>query len=189
MTLRRIDLDFVPIRRAPGLFGWLLLALGLLCLALEIADGLEARADLAERSRIVAGLAAEHARQQREARATQAQQADTTPVSAQEQLAVRRLASQLDADWNGVFVALSRVRNEDVAWLEVELQGEGRGGDGNSLRLTGQARSLEAVLAALGRMRAEKALAGAELVSHEAVTVDGLALVRFVVNTARGNGA
>lgn len=189
MSLRPLDLDFVPIRRAPGPIGWLLLVVGVFCAAFEAVDVADARADLAERERIVAGLAAAHASQDRERRVSEANRADTQPPSPLELRALQRLSAQLDADWGGVFAALSRVRNEDVAWLEVELEaGEDRR-DGTSLRLTGQARSLEAVLAALARMQGERALAGAELVSHEAVSVEGLALVRFVISTARGGSA
>lgn len=165
-----VALDFVPVRRGPGVAGWALLAAGLFCIGLEVADYLDARAALDERARLVAAL--------REAHRPTGPAAPDEPLDAQERHALLRISSRLDADWSGVFAALARVRNDDVAWVEVGMEAQGDSARGG-LRLTGQARSLDAVLAVLARMRAEPALSSTVLVSHEEVMADGVDLVRF----------
>lgn len=171
-----VALDFAPVRRRSGPLGWLLLALGLAFLAVEGYALHESRQDLLERERIVAAL-----RQQRAGAGPRPVPVVALPLTRAEVTAANRVSAQIDADWGGVFHALSRVRNADVAWVEVD-------GDAarNGLRLTGQARSLEAVLAALERVRGEPALAGAELLAHEENTVEGVRMVRFVISAPWG---
>ncbi|ATE60494.1 PilN domain-containing protein [Thauera sinica] len=188
----RIELDFVPIRRAPTRLGWALLAVGLLCAGIELERFMSARAELDERARIVAAL-----RSQQPAPAPPAP--PEPPLTAQEVQGARRVAARLDADWSTVFAALARVRGSDVAWVEVEMvevQAAGAGaGDASGrtaaggLRLSGEARSLDAVLAVLDRMRHEPVLAGIDLVSHEAAAQDGADFVRFVVAARSRGGA
>lgn len=165
-----VALDFVPVRRGHGIAGWTLLAAGVFCVGLEVADYLHLRAELDERARQVAILRETH---RPDNAATPAE-----PVDAREREALLRVSSRLDTDWSGVFAALARVRNEDVAWTEVGMEARGDSA-GSGLRLTGQARSLDAVLAVLARMRAEPALNGTVLLSHEEVVADGVGLVRF----------
>jgi hypothetical protein len=197
----RVELDFVPIRRAPGAVGWILLAVGLACAVFEANRYLAARHDLDRQAAVVDAL---RTRQQ----AQPSRLPSAPPLSQQDVHGVQRVVARLEADWSGVFAALARVRGADVAWVEVEmmdargveargvearasdLRGRGDAGTaaGRGLRLGGEARSLDAVLGVLARMRLEPVLAGAELVSHEAVTDNGVALVRFVVST-RAQGA
>ena len=182
-----IELDFVPIRRLPGMFGWGLLAAGVACVAIEAQRFMNAHTDLAERAQIVDAL-----------RSRQAVVAPPVPAaappSAQEVDAAQRVAARLEADWSALLAALARVSSADVAWVEVELVEAPAPGERSArerdataasrgLRLVGEARSLEAVLAALDRLRHEPVLVGSELVSHEAVTQDGARFVRFIVGT------
>lgn len=190
-----IELDFVPIRRAPGLLGWALLAVGVLCVVVEVQGLLAVREDLAERASIVDAL-------RKQASVALPRTPAAQPLAAHELAGALRVSARLGADWSEVFSALARVRGNDVAWVEVEMA-EARGATADSagqaaprapggsrrgLRLAGDARSLDAVLKVVDRMRREPALAGVELVSHEATASNGVAFVRFVVAT-RTQGA
>ncbi|MBN8440586.1 MAG: hypothetical protein J0M28_02620 [Thauera sp.] len=174
-----VELDFVPIRRAPGWPGWALLAVGALCALAEVQGLVDARADLAERIAIVGAL------KDRQLPAV-ARAPVAMPLTAQELAGVQRVSARLGTDWSEVFAALSRVRGADLAWVEVDLT-EARDAQ-RGLRLAGEARTLGAVLEVIDRMRREPALSGIELVSHEAATSNGVAFVRFVVAT-RNQGA
>lgn len=192
-----IELDLVPIRRPPALLGWMLLAGGMLCAGIEARHFIVAREELAERSRILHEL---RARQPVAAPRVAA----APPLSIQEVQGAQRVIARLEADWSGVFAALARVRGADVAWVEIDmLEAQGRasrpaeaagatrlGTDTalQGLRLAGEARSLDVVLAVLDRMRREPALAGVELVSHEPAAQAGASFVRFVIARGRGNG-
>lgn len=169
-----IDLDFVPIRRAPGPLGWGLLAAGVICVVVAARGLVAAREDIAERAAIVGAL------KDRQGPAVPRLPA-VVPLTAQELAGVRRVAERLATDWSEVFAALSRVRGADLAWVEVDMTEAGDAQRG--LRLAGEARSVGAVLEVIDRMRREPALSGVELVSHEAVTSNGVAFVRFVVAT------
>lgn len=185
----RIELDFVAIRARPGVLGWLLLAAGLLWAGGEAGRYIDVRADLTSR--------AQHLHELRGRQAVEAPRVVAeSPLTVQEVQGAQRVAARLEADWSSVFASLARVRGADVAWVEVEMveaqatasraaQGAGEVVDATAmtrgLRLTGEARSLDAVLAVLDRMRAEPVLAGLELVNHEAAAQGGASFVRFVI--------
>lgn len=184
-----IELDFVAIRARPGVLGWGLLAVGLLGVGGEAARYIDARTDLFAR--------AQHLHELRRRQAVEAPRvAAEPPLTVQEVQGAQRVAARLEADWSEVFASLARVRGADVAWVEVEMleaqapasrapQGAGEAGAATAmtrgLRLTGEARSLDAVLAVLDRMRGEPVLGGIELVSHEAAAQGGASFVRFVI--------
>lgn len=174
-----IELDFVPIRRAPGPLGWALLAVGVICVVIEARGLVAACEDLAERAAIVGALKDRQ-------RAAVPRASAALPLTAQELAGVQRVSARLAADWSEVLAALSRVRGADLAWVEVDMT-EARDAQ-RGLRLAGEARSLEAVLEVIDRMRREPALSGFELVSHEAATSNGVAFVRFVVATRTERG-
>lgn len=176
-----LSIHFVPVYRRPSIAGWILLVVGIALAGLEVAGILAARAELAERHAIVAALRAERP-------VVNSTALVSAPLSSDELQAVRRVSHRLDADWGGIFAALGRVRDNDVAWVEVEILGlaEGARGDGGSLRLTGMARSLEAVLSVTERVRKDESFVRAELVSHEVVTGPGGSAVRFTLSTQWG---
>lgn len=165
-----VSIDFLPLRRRSSRLGWSACAVALAILLSVAAQLHRDHRDVSERARLLAEL------QHQRASVPAPRVIVEVPLSAAELQGLQRVSAQLDADWGRVFVALDNVRNADVAWIEIE--GEGARG---ALRLTGLARSLDAVLAALGRMRADPVLASAELSGHEAAVVDGVNLVRFVM--------
>lgn len=173
-----IVLDFLPVRRPSSRLGWVALAVALAVLSMEGFQFVQAHRALDERAQLLAEL-----QRQRASEPVPPAPVAQPALTVAEVQALVRVSTQLDADWGQVFVALDRVRGEDVAWIEIE--GEALRG---ALRLTGQARSLDAVLAVLGRMRNDPVLAGAELGGHELTVVDGVTLVRFVM-TSRWSGA
>jgi|GEM_PF-3841687 len=176
-----IQLHFSPVRRPTSPVGWLLLLAGLAVAVVEAVAFFETQADLAERAFIVDALRAERAAAAPAAPAR-------PPLAADELRAAGRVFSRLDTDWSGVFAALARVRDNDVAWVEVELlaAGEGETSQGGMLRLTGQARTLDAVLGVSDRIRKDPAFVEPQLVSHEVVTGQAGGGVRFTLTTRWG---
>lgn len=157
MSPAPIALDFVRQRRLPGLFGWLLLALGLAMAALEVSQFLERRADLAEREQIVERLRHQLERERRTVAAT-----PSVPVRAEEAAPALQLATQLGRDWPALFADVARAAGDEVGVLAVAPDGL-RG----VLSLSAEARSLDGMFGFLGRLEASDTLGGVELVSYE----------------------
>lgn len=173
-----LALDLAAGRRRPGGFGWLLLALGGLALGFELLGFLAARADLAEREAIVARLRAE-------LRANDAQRgAGGAAAEADRALAAapaRKVAGQLQADWPGLFGSLGAAPAGEVGLLALQADAA-RGG----LRLSGQARSLEAAFAYVGALEADGALREARIDSHEWVEAGGMTVLAFTASARWG---
>jgi len=167
-----IDLDFAPPRRRrPRLLGWLLLAIGAGALGLAVYDWQVAHAELAEREALTARLRAEL----RDARPQRAERAGT-PAPPEEREPAQRIAGVLNADWAALFTELDRARLAEVAVLD--LQGDaGRG----TLRITGEAQSVEAAFAYLENLQRAGALREARIDSHEWVVQGPQMVVRFIL--------
>ena len=179
MGLRRnapaaLALDLAAGRRRPGWLGWLLLALGALALAFELLGFAAARADLAERAAIVARLRAE-LRVNEAARGAGGATAEAE--RALEAAPARKVAAQLQADWPGLFGSIGAAPAGEVGLLALNADAA-RGG----LRLSGQARSLEAAFAYVGALEAGAAggaLREARIDSHEWVEAGGMTVLAF----------
>ncbi|HRP22485.1 MAG TPA: hypothetical protein PLF79_09415 [Thauera sp.] len=167
-----IELDFAPPRRRrPRLPGWLLLAIGAAALGLAAYDWQAAQAELAEREALTARLRAEL----RDSRPQQAART-ATPATPEEREPAQRVAGVLNADWAALFADLDRARHPEVAVLD--LQGDaGRG----TLRMTGEAQSVEAAFAYVEKLQRTAALREARIDSHEWVTQGPQMVVRFIL--------
>lgn len=171
-----LTLDFSGRRPWPGVLGWALLALGLAAAGLELAQWRAGEADLAEREAIVERLRHQALRAETapvsETRAGPA--AASRKLSEQELRPALRLAGQLGADWGAVLRDLAGAEDDRLALLSLEVDAAR-----SSLRLTGEAKSLEAVFAYLGRLEAAPTLAGAQLSSYERFQEGAVELIHF----------
>jgi hypothetical protein len=167
-----VDLDFAPARRRrPGALGWILLAIGLLAAGFAGYDLWMAERDLGEREALVARLRTE-LRQERPQQAVR----NAVPVSAEEREPAERVSSALNADWAAFFTDLEGASHPEVALLEI--QGDAARG---SLRVVGEAQSVEAAFAWLEQLQRAGMLREARIDSHEWVTQGPQMVVRFVL--------
>lgn len=171
--MQALQIDFV--RRPPlaSALGWLLLLCGVAGIAVVLADTLAAREQLRS--------AQDHLdRQTRQARAPAPRR--SAPVLAPErQRSADRASAALQRPWGELLLALEAHTDSRVAVLA--LQGNGEDG---SLRLSGEARSMKDVAAYLEQLRAQPALRGVVLSSHEGRSEAGVNLVRFTLDAQWG---
>ncbi|HAF54108.1 MAG TPA: hypothetical protein DCL01_02520 [Thauera sp.] len=167
-----VDLDFAPARRRrPGALGWSLLAIGLLAASFAGYEFWAAERELDERAALVARLRTE-LRQERPQQAVR----NAALVSAEEREPADRVAGALNADWASFFADLADASHPEVALLE--LQGDAARG---SLRMVGEAQSVEAAFAYVDRLQRAGMLREARIDSHEWVTQGPQMVVRFVL--------
>lgn len=171
-------LDFAPIRRRPGWLGWVLMSVGLVAVGFELVAFEAARTDLAEREAIVARL--RHQLQRKLSAAPVAPSA--APPSAKEAQAAIKVAAQRNADWSGLFTALTRARSDDVALLEIHANAAG-----GTLALVGEAPALGPAFDHLRRLQQQDGLRDARIGRHEWTSGDGGDVVRFSTSARWGN--
>ncbi len=111
---------------------------------------------------------------------SRAEVADTAmpPERLREMALANRIADQLNLPWSGLFDAIEQSTDASVTLLALQpdLQDE-------TVRLSGEGRSLPAVLAYLDLLQQQPALAGVRLESHETLVQDAQRPVRFVAVT------
>lgn len=167
-----VDLDFAPPRRRrPGVLGWLVLAIGVAAAGFAGHDLWRGERELGEREALLARLRTELG-QDRPAQRVR----DAAPVAAEEREPAERVAAALNADWAAFFTDLAAARRPEVALLE--LQGDAARG---SLRVVGEAQSVEAAFAWLEQLQRARLLREARIDSHEWVTQGPQMVVRFVL--------
>ncbi len=165
--MRPLDLDFR--RPLAGPAGWLLLAAGVLLLALVLLArqqlamaGAAARVDLAESERRLPGVAALPL----SAAETRAQQAALAEM--------QRLSAQLSLPWERLFGTLEALANDDIALLSLTPDARKQ-----QLRITAEARDLAAMLAYHRSLEDSDDLRDVALVNHEIVSEVPERPVRF----------
>jgi len=162
--MRALDLEFQPQRRSNAL-GWSLLSVGLV-MSLSMAAGAHWLADQAEQ--LKGELS--HAQRTLQVHTSTAAGGSTGLTSAQQREQDARLAemkqvsAQLRRPWERLFAALETLRGDDIALLA--LSPDARKGQ---LRISAEARNLEAMLAFHKSLEDSPELNDVSLLNHEIV--------------------
>jgi Tfp pilus assembly protein PilN len=111
---------------------------------------------------------------------SRAEVADTAmpPERLREMAQANRIADQLNLPWSGLFDAIEQSTDASVTLLALQPDPQDE-----TVRLSGEGRSLPAVLAYLDLLQQQPALAGVRLESHETLVQDAQRPVRFVAVT------
>lgn len=152
--MRPLSLDFVQALR-PSAAGWVLLLLGGLLL---LASLLLWQWLAGERQQLAAQLHQE--RPQASAAAGPARSASVAQDAAL--LEMQRVSVQLRRPWEQLFASLEALPREDIAWLS--LTPDARKG---LLRISAEARDLEAMLAFHRRLEQSPGLSDVSLLNHQ----------------------
>lgn len=165
-----IDVDFLRSARVASALGWLLLCAGVIASAVVALDHADARAALGQ-------VLQRQARLERQLRAPTAVRAPA-PASAGPGGAApdfAQLQSQLASPWDDPLRALEAHRNPAVALLAIDAQAQ-------RLRLVGEARDMDAVVAWLEGLRGSPSIAAADLSGHEMRQDGDIGRLRFTVD-------
>lgn len=168
--MRRLELDFQR-RQIASPLGWGLLAAGLLVSALTLLGHLHLAEQTALRAgelRHIEGL-------------LQAGGAGLAPLSAGESRAqaaslaeMRRVSAQMNLPWAALFTTLESLQRKDIALLS--LAPDARKGQ---LRISAEARDLQAMLAFHRSLEQSVELRDVSLLNHEVVTQVAERPIRF----------
>jgi len=167
--MRPLDLDFLR-RPVASAVGWLLLAAGLLLAGLgwAVQQRIDAQTALA---------AAELARLQKE----QGGEIRQAPLSRAETLAqqaslaeMRRVSAALNLPWNELFATLEALPLEDVALLSLTPDARKR-----LVRISAEARNLDAMLEFHRRLEESERLSDVSLLDHEVLVKVAERPIRF----------
>lgn len=167
-----LNVNFVRTRRPVSWLALAALAAGLAAMAVMLVDHVEARDELA----LADARLEQVQRRQQQAQVVQrrgipaAQAVVEAPV-------VRNILAQLHMPWNAMLRALENLADPSVALLSLESQAKGQ-----SLRLTGEARSMTDVLAYVSRLDAAPGIGAATLSGHEERLAGAVRMVRFSVD-------
>lgn len=173
MTAPALDINFAAKRRAGSAVGGALLLLGVAALATVVVAYRGADAELA----LLEQRHERVARQQQPARTVQPPQR-TASAARDDSLAMARVAA-LAQPWGDVLLALEQSASPAVALLSVEGQGKSR-----QLRLTGEARSMDDVLAFARRLRESARIDAVQLTNHEERLTGAVTVLRFSLDAS-----
>lgn len=165
-----LDVDFLRAARAASPIGWLLLCAGVIAAAIVALDHADAR-DALER------VLQRQARLERQLRAPSAPGA-RAPASAGAGGDVpdfARVQAQLAMPWDAALRELESHAHPAVALLSID-------GQAQRLRVVGEARDMDAVVAWLGGLRSSPWIAAADLSGHEQRLDGDIRVLRFSVD-------
>ncbi|WKN20061.1 pilus assembly protein [Azotobacter vinelandii] len=167
--MRLLELDFQR-RSVASPLGWALLAAGLLLAGALWA--LQQRVD-AERARAAQELA--RLQPERHGELHQAPLSKADALAQQASLAeMRRVSAALNLPWNGLFATLEGLPLKDVALLSLAPDARKR-----LLRISAEARDLEAMLAFHQRLEDSDGLSDVSLLDHEVLVQVAERPIRF----------
>jgi Tfp pilus assembly protein PilN len=169
-----LNIDFVQRRRRSSWWALAVLGVGLAFLVVALADHIDARDALAVADARIERM---QARQKRD-RALQRRGEPAVQVLA-ETPAVRNGVARLNLPWDAILRELEQHADASIALISIESQGQGR-----SLRLTGEAKSMVDVLAYVGRLAASPGIAAATLSGHEVRPSGAVQVVRFSLDVS-----
>lgn len=99
-----------------------------------------------------------------------------TPEELRQVQSANAIVERLALPWDALFSALEAADSRQLALLSIEPNAREA-----SLRLSGEARSLDELLAYVDRLARQRALGGVHLVSFESVQREGVPVVAFVL--------
>jgi len=159
--MRALDLEFQPQRRGSTL-GWSLLSLGLVLMVSVAAGAHVISQDIQEQQGQLG-----HA--QRKLQVHTGPATGLTPAQQREQevrlMEMKQISAQLRRPWERLFATLETLRGSDIALLS--LTPDARKGQ---IRISAEARDLEAMLAFHRQLQGSPELRDVSLVNHEIVT-------------------
>lgn len=172
-----LDVDFVRARRWVSPVAGLLLLAGLVVAGLVGVAYVDARDTLAQEQQ-------RQERLQRQLRAYDAPRATARSGAPQRDnnQAFMQVQAQLKRPWDAVLRELEQLADPAIALLSLDGQGQTQ-----RLRLVGEARNMDAVVAYLTRLRGSPWLATADLSSHEPRIDGAVRLLRFSVDVSWRN--
>ncbi len=169
-----IAMDFVRLPRRPGWLAWAGLVFGIASL------GAAAYSLYSERSPLER-LEASVAQQREQVRALRGA-SPTAPLPVQAVEPARKVAAELNAPWAMVFAELANARIDGVAVREL-VADAGRG----SLRLVGEARTLDLAFDYVDLVQAGGFLRNVVVENHEWTSDSGAGLLRFTMTAQWGS--
>ena len=101
----------------------------------------------------------------------------TEPKASAIQPATTQALAQLQVPWDAVLGELEQARSKDVALLSMEAQGAAR-----RVRIQAESKTMANALQYLAALRDLPQVESAELTSHEEKAVNGVAVLRFMVD-------
>lgn len=169
--MRALALDFVDTRPPHAPIGWMLLLMGALTAAAVLYEYSALKAALATREDRIAVLEKNRSRTQQSARAV--------PPDAAQQSEIRRannVIDELNLPWAALFEAVESASNGAIALLSIQPDAQKQ-----SVRITGEAKTLDDVLAYIERLQEDTQLTNASLLSHEIRQQDAEKPIRFTL--------
>lgn len=166
---RPFAVDFAQRRWRMTIAAWLLLALSVLAAAGWIGVAGESRKQIAQAASELAAL------QRTEARATKVQERSVRgAITPERARSVNDAIRRLNLPWDAIFTALNAAATPQVALLSLEPDAAA-----SIVRLTGETRSTESMLALQRRLEGQAGIASAVITKHEVRTDSPGAPVRF----------
>jgi len=153
-----LRIDFVE-RRATSPAGWMLLLAGVVAALVFAASYREIDGRIAAREAVLLDI--ERTLPRAGVRSSDAQEGRTQQASL---AAARRIEDRLNLPWSALFGTLESLANEEVALLSLVPDPRRQ-----QLRLSAEARTLDAMLAFHRRLEGSAELADVALVSHEII--------------------
>lgn len=170
--MQSMHIDFVrPRSRISGL-GWMILLVGIFSMAVAWLDNLEAQEELSTAQQAV----------DRKTRLEKARnRLVEPPVSTELAKVSERAGKALAVPWGKAFNDLESLAIDGIALVSLEMNGST-----SSIRVTGEAKTMEDVVGYMERLRGSPSLVSVELASHEARTTQGVRVIRFSADLAWG---
>ncbi|WP_288251971.1 hypothetical protein [uncultured Hydrogenophaga sp.] len=173
--MKPLHIDFARARPSTSPWAWLVLALGVVGLALALGEYLGAQAqwqqarEAHERDAAPAGAARTGSR------------APAAPASPEVSRAAARAQLALDQPWGRLLAELESRADAPVALLTVEAPGRAA-----PMRLIAEAREMNHAVAYVESLRGSPLVSTATLASHERREADGVPVIRFIVEIVWG---
>lgn len=164
-----LAIDFIEHRRFASPLGLLLFAVGVVTMGIVITDYGDAHEELQR-------VETQHARLLRQMRhdaVPRRQESSSSKVQTDAKTA-ERVFSQLNLPWNVLLRELENIADPDIALLSIESQGQAR-----TLRLTGEAKTINDVVAYVTRLRESPQIVAATLSGHEEKQAGAIQVIRF----------